>query len=220
MTLLELRGIGLEVTTPVRTRILHPIDLEVTQGRTVAVTGPSGAGKTTLASIVGALQSPTEGSFLFAGSEMAGLSRRALVRYRRDHVGFVFQHSHLIEERTTLANVELGLVDHAMPRAVRRAAAMTALDTVGLADVAHRRAGLLSGGERHRAAVARALVKEPDLVIADEPTAALDQVTGAMILELLGRVTETGATLLIVSHDERAEQMADDVVHIVDGRRV
>lgn len=219
MTLIELRGIGLQVATPVQTRILEPIDLDIQRGRCVAITGPSGAGKTTLASIVGALQRPSEGSFRFDGTQMVGLRRRALTRYRRNQVGFVFQNSHLIEERTTVANVELGLSEHAQPRSMRREAALDALARVGLLGVADRRAGLLSGGERHRVAVARALVKSPSLIIADEPTAALDQVTGAAVLDLLRAVTDTGATLLVVTHDERAAAMADDVVHIVDGRR-
>jgi ABC-type lipoprotein export system ATPase subunit len=220
MTLIELRGIGLEVQTPVPTRILHPIDLDLSASHSLAIVGPSGAGKTTLASIIGALQPPTEGSLRFAGQEMAGRAVRELAEFRRSHVGFVFQQSHLIDERNTVANVELGIVDPTLTQAERRAVALAALDTVGLASLASRRAAHLSGGERHRVAVARALVKAPSLVIADEPTAALDQENGHGILQLLARVTQLGAALIIVTHDMRAAETTDDVVRIVDGRRV
>lgn len=216
--LVELVGVGFQVDHPVRTRILHPTDLRIGVGASVAVVGPSGAGKTTLASIVGALQQPTEGLYRFDGNEMVGRSRRDLAAFRSRHVGFVFQHSHLIEERSTIANVELGVTDPTVDRAQRRARSLDALDVVGLADIATRRAGDLSGGERHRVALARALVKSPSLVIADEPTAALDQATGQAILELLASMTGRGTTLLVVSHDVRAAEMADQVVTIVDGR--
>lgn len=216
--LVELVGVGFQVDHPVRTRILHPTDLRIGVGASVAVVGPSGAGKTTLASIVGALQQPTEGLYRFDGHEMVGRSRRDLAAFRSRHVGFVFQHSHLIEERSTIANVELGVTDPTVDRAQRRARSLDALEVVGLADIATRRAGDLSGGERHRVALARALVKSPSLVIADEPTAALDQATGQAILELLASMTGRGTTLLVVSHDVRAAEMADQVVTIVDGR--
>lgn len=218
--LIELRGIGLEVAAPVPTRILHPLDLDVVAGTFVAVVGPSGAGKTTLASIVGALQRPSEGSYRYDGDELTGRGLAALARFRAQRLGFVFQGSHLIDERTTLANVELGITAPGVRRPQREATSAEALSWVGLGDdVARRRAGDLSGGERHRVAIARALVKEPQVVIADEPTAALDQPTGQAILALLARATERGATVIVVTHDERAAAMADQVVTLVDGRR-
>jgi ABC-type lipoprotein export system ATPase subunit len=218
--LIKLRGIGLEVTTPVRTRILNPVTLDINAGTSVAVIGPSGAGKTTLASIIGALQPPSEGSYLFNGREVVNLSRTQLAEFRAKHLGFVFQSSHLIEERTALANVELGLVDATIRRSECVSRSLEALAHVGLADIASRRGADLSGGERHRVAIARALVKEPSLVIADEPTAALDQATGMGILELLRAVTDRSATVLVVSHDQRAADMADQVIRIVDGNLV
>ncbi|MCX6395988.1 MAG: ABC transporter ATP-binding protein [Propionibacteriales bacterium] len=216
--LIELRDIGLEVTSPVRTRILHPVTLEIRRGTVVAVIGPSGAGKTTLASIIGALQPPSEGSYRFDGREVLDRTRNQLARFRADHLGFVFQSSHLIEERSALDNVALGIVDPAVTRADGLARGLAALAHVGLDQIAGRRAADLSGGERHRVAIARALVKEPSLVIADEPTAALDQATGREILDLLGSVVDRGATVLIVSHDQRATDRADQVIRIVDGR--
>lgn len=215
--LIELRGIGLTVAAPAATRILHPTDLDVLERSSVAIVGPSGAGKTTLASIIGALQEPTEGSYRFKGRTMTGLSRRHRASFRSRHLGFVFQHSHLIDERTAIANVALGITDPTVPRDERIGRSREALDVVGLGNLAERRAGDMSGGERHRAAIARALVKKPSIIIADEPTAALDQTTGQSILDLLGSVTDHGSTLLVVSHDHRAADMADHVVTVVDG---
>lgn len=215
--LVELRGVGLEVETPVRTRILHPLDLDIEQGTVVALVGPSGAGKTTLASLIGALQEPSEGTYHFAGAEVTGMSRRESARFRATEVGFVFQHSHLIEERSAIANVELGLTDPAVSRADRTALGLEALEWVGLADLADRRSAYLSGGERHRVAIARALVKSPRLIIADEPTAALDQENGRIVLDLLVKATDRGATVVLVTHDLRAAERADQVWEILDG---
>lgn len=216
--LVTLRGVGMEVSQPVRTRILHPVDLDIAPATAVAVMGPSGAGKTTLASLIGALQQPTEGSYLFDGEEMTSMSRTGLAEFRARDVGFVFQSSHLIEERSVIANVELGLVDTNLPRGERAAACTAALEWVGLAAIATRRGAFLSGGERHRVAIARALVKSPRLIIADEPTAALDQENGRAILDLLANATARGATVIVVTHDPRAADYVDAVHRIVDGQ--
>jgi ABC-type lipoprotein export system ATPase subunit len=216
--LVRLRGVGLEVSRPVATRILYPVDLDVPRGSSLAVVGPSGAGKSTLASIVGGLQPASEGSYLFDGREVCGLSGDEMARFRNDHVGFVFQNAHLIDERRAWQNVALGLTDPTVPASLVEARSRRALAGVGLAYVADREAALLSGGERQRVAVARAVVKNPDLIIADEPTGALDQGTGQAILGLLYSLTGSGATLIIVTHDERAAGPADRCVTVVDGR--
>jgi ABC-type lipoprotein export system ATPase subunit len=216
--LVMLRGVGLQVSQPVPTRILHPVDLGVCRASSLAVVGPSGAGKSTLASIIGGLQPASEGSYLFDGREVCGRSGDEMARFRNDHVGFVFQHAHLIDERRAWQNVALGLTDPTVPARLVEARSRQALDGVGLAPVADREAALLSGGERQRVAVARAVVKNPDLIIADEPTGALDQGTGQAILELLYALTGSGATLIIVTHDERAAALADRCVSVVDGR--
>jgi ABC-type lipoprotein export system ATPase subunit len=216
--LVELRGVGLEVAAPVRTRILHPLDLEIDQGAVIALVGPSGAGKTTLASLIGALQEPSEGVYRFDGADVTGMSRRESARFRAIEVGFVFQHAHLIEERSAIANVELGLTAPTVSRAASTALGLEALAWVGLADLAERRSAYLSGGERHRVAIARALVKSPRLIIADEPTAALDQENGRIVLDLLARATDRGATVVLVTHDLRAAERADRVWEILDGR--
>ncbi|RNL60705.1 ABC transporter ATP-binding protein [Nocardioides marmoriginsengisoli] len=216
--LVMLRGVGLEVAEPVPTRILHPVDLDIESATAVAVVGPSGAGKTTLASLIGALQQPTEGSYRFDGQEVAGMSGARLAEFRARDVGFVFQHSHLIDERSVVANVDLGLVGSELHRVERAELCAAALEWVGLATLGARRSAFLSGGERHRVAIARALVKSPRLILADEPTAALDQETGREILELLANATARGATVILVTHDPRAVEYVDAVHRIVDGR--
>lgn len=218
--LVELRGVGMEVSKPVRIRILHPLDLDIEGGTAVAVEGPSGAGKTTLASLIGALQKPTEGSYRFDDQEVTDMSRARLAEFRARDVGFVFQQSHLIEERSVMANVDIGLAHTDLLRTERGERCAAALEWVGLAPLAGRRSAFLSGGERHRVAIARALVKAPRLIIADEPTAALDQGTGREILELLAAATGRGATVILVTHDPRASEYVDAVHRIVDGHLV
>lgn len=215
--LIELLGVGLEVGKQPRTRILHPTDLRIAVGERVAIVGPSGAGKTTLASIIGALQQPSEGSYRFEGQELVGQSRTQLARFRSHHVGFVFQQAHLIEHRSARANVELGITDASLGRADRRDHAMTALRTVGLDHIEGRLGAHLSGGEQQRVVIARALVKDPSLIIADEVTSALDQRTGQMVLELLAGIGEAGTTLILVTHDQRAVASTRRSITIVDG---
>lgn len=214
--LVELSGVGLEVGKPTRTRILHPTDLRIDAGERIAIVGPSGAGKTTLASIIGALQQPSEGGYRFAGQELVGQTRAQLARFRSRHVGFVFQRADLIEHRTARANVELGITQP-LARAERRDLSSRALRRVGLEHLEGRLAAHLSGGEQQRVAIARALVKSPSLIIADEPTSALDQHTGQMVLDLLADIGEAGTTLILVTHDRRAVASVRRTVTIVDG---
>ena len=187
------------------------------RGSSLAVVGPSGAGKSTLASIIGGLQNATEGSYMFDGVQMRGLAAHHVARFRADNVGFVFQNAHLMDERSAWRNVAVGLVDPTLARTKVEQRSREALRIVGLDGVADREAAPLSGGERQRVAVARALVKRPRLLIADEPTGSLDQKNGQAVLELLFSLTATGATLIIASHDQRAAELADRCVTIVDG---
>ena len=180
--------------------------------------GPSGAGKSTLASIIGGLQNATEGSYLFDGVEIRSLAPRELARFRARNVGFVFQNAHLIDERSAWRNVVLGLTDAPLRGDSVERRSRDALGLVGLADIADREAALLSGGERQRVAVARAVVKNPTLLIADEPTGSVDQKTGAAVFELLFSLTAKDVTVIIVSHDGRAAALADRCVTIVDGK--
>lgn len=217
--LIVLRDVSLIAGTAVKTTILQSIDLVIHDRHATAIVGPSGAGKTSVASIIGGLQDATSGRYLFDGVDVAQLSRRDKAHLRASSMGFVFQASNLLDERTAFANVELGILDFAMPRRERHEMVMNALSLVGLSAIGSRRAALLSGGERHRVALARALVKSPRVIIADEPTASLDQSTGQEVLESLRETTaDLGATLVLVTHDQRAVWLCDEVVEVVDGR--
>lgn len=216
--LAELVDVELEVHRPVYTRILHPLTLRVGRSTSLAVVGPSGAGKTTLAAILGALQPPSGGTYHFAGANIADLSRKESARFRNLNIGFVFQNANLIDERSAWRNVAIALTDPTLERRVVEQRCREALADVGLQAIADREAALLSGGERQRVAIARAMVKNPLMVIADEPTGALDQTTGRDVLALLYGVTARGATLVIVSHDPYAASLAASSVSLVDGR--
>lgn len=212
--MIQLIEVGLVVGSHVRTRILHPITFGVDEGEKVSIVGPSGAGKSTLASIIGGLQAPTEGTYQFRESAINNLDRAARAAFRAANVGFVFQNAHLIDERTAMDNVALGMVDPFQPVDKVTDRALGALGRVGLRNIADRKAVLLSGGERQRVALARALIKDPPLVIADEPTGALDQASGRFVLDLLFGLD---ATLLLVTHDPAAARRAERTLTIVDG---
>lgn len=216
--LIALDSVGLSVVKPVPMRILHPLNLTITSGESVAVIGPSGAGKTSLASIIGGLQPATEGSYQFDGSEIRGMPSSETADLRSCYVGFVFQNAHLIDERCAWRNVAVGVTDPTVNAKGVESRSRAALADVGLGKIADREASLLSGGERQRVAVGRAMVKRPRLVIADEPTGSLDQRTGQAVLDLLYSVTEAGTTLIMVTHDRQAAALADRTVRIVDGR--
>lgn len=218
-SLLELSQVAVAVTKPVAKQILWPLDLEVGSGQSVAVVGPSGAGKTTLAAVLGGLLPPTTGSYVFAGRALHDLDTRALATFRRDEVGFVFQASNLVDERSAWRNVAIGLPQRNEPPGEARDRCVAALEQVGLADLADTKAAVLSGGERQRVAIARALVKQPRLLIADEPTGALDQANGDLVLDLLAATSETrGTALVLVTHDRRAADRTQRLVEMVDGR--
>lgn len=212
--LVELDGVGLEITRPVPVRILHPTTLRIERGHSVAVVGPSGAGKSTLASIIGALQPASEGTYRFDGTIVDNSDPVRRAHLRRDQVGFVFQSAHLIDERDAWHNVALGITDPTSDADQTEDLARDALAAVGLGRIADRRAALLSGGERQRVALARAIVKRPTLVIADEPTGSLDQASGHAILDLLFSLD---TTVLMVTHDVSAAARADQILTIVDG---
>ena len=198
---------------------LAGVDLDLAPGEFLALVGPSDSGKSTLLHLAGGLVRPDSGQVLVAGTDLAALSAGERARLRRRHVGFVFQFFHLIPTLTVAENVGLPLVlDRA--RSVRGPVA-DMLDRVGLAHRTDHLPGELSGGELQRAAIARALVARPELLLADEPTGNLDSATGAEILDLLGdRVRETGAALLMVTHDSGAASRADRVVSLRDGMLV
>jgi putative ABC transport system ATP-binding protein len=196
---------------------LRGITLSVTEGEYVAVIGPSGSGKSTLMHILGCLDIPTSGLYHLAGEDVSHMTETDLAEVRNRRIGFVFQQFNLLASMTAWQNVELPLVYAGTPRAERKERAMEALKRVGLAGRVHHRPGELSGGQQQRVAVARALVSEPDLILADEPTGNLDSVSAADVLRLMGELHDTGRTLMLITHDEEVASAAGRVVGIRDG---
>jgi putative ABC transport system ATP-binding protein len=209
-----------QVTLPSRAgpvAILRGCDLQADAGEAVGLVGPSGSGKTTILMVIAGLEAVTEGKVEVAGQDLRRLDEDALARFRRDHVGIVFQAFHLIPAMTALENVAVPLEFRGVPQA--RAIASEALDAVGLGHRLSHYPGQLSGGEQQRVAMARALAAGAQIILADEPTGNLDQETGQTIMELLFRLQrEGGTTLLLVTHDEGLVRRCDRVLEVRDGR--
>jgi putative ABC transport system ATP-binding protein len=202
-------------------RALAGATADVPRGSFTLVRGPSGSGKTSLLSVMGCLLTPQGGSVHLLGEDVTRLDERARATWRRDRIGYVFQSARLLNALTAMENVVLGLEVAGWSRRRARDAAADALASVGLAGKAGLRGEALSGGERQRVSIARALAKAPALVLADEPTAALDSANGIAIADLLRRVADSGThTVVVVSHDERLGAYADHEVTMADGRVV
>jgi putative ABC transport system ATP-binding protein len=197
---------------------LRGVSLAVQTGEYVAIAGPSGSGKSTLLQLIGGIDTPSSGLVEILGTPLDSLSDRELTRLRLTRLGFVFQRFHLLPVLTARENVELPMAEAGMPRRVRQERALELLDYVGLRHRAGHRATQLSGGEMQRVAIARALANRPSLLLADEPTGELDAATGEEILELFRRINADGATLVVVTHDERLASQAGRVIHMLDGR--
>lgn len=199
--------------------VLKGIDLSIPQGQVVAVYGRSGSGKTTLLNLIGGLDRPSGGRIKVAGQELAGLSASQLDELRRRKIGFVFQSYGLLSHLTAWENVLFGLRLAGVPRQQWNEAARNSLEAVGLAGRVKYLPRSLSGGERQRVAIARALAVRPSLILADEPTGALDHQTGMQIIDLLVRFAEqTGATVWMVTHDIAIQERVDRAYRIIDGR--
>jgi len=197
---------------------LKGIDLDIMSGDFVAVMGPSGSGKSTTMNILGCLDTPSSGSFLFKGVHVEGLNRDQRSLLRRKYLGFVFQGFNLLARTTALENVELPLVYRGEPRKTRNAMAMAALDKVGLADWSHHTPAELSGGQQQRVAIARAIVTHPDVLLADEPTGNLDSQRSIEIMELLTDLNQaSGITVLMVTHEGEMANFARTIVQFKDG---
>jgi putative ABC transport system ATP-binding protein len=197
---------------------LRGVDLAISEGEMVAVMGPSGSGKSTLMNILGCLDRPSEGCYRLDGDDVSTLSKRELAALRLHKLGFIFQSFHLLSRTTALENVELPLIYAGVPRARRRAAALEALDRVGLSGRAHHTPGQLSGGQQQRVAIARALVQRPRLILADEPTGNLDSRTSLEVMAILQALNDEGATLVLVTHEPDVARYASRAVYCRDGR--
>jgi putative ABC transport system ATP-binding protein len=196
---------------------LRGIDMTVDRGEFVALVGPSGSGKSTLMAILGCLDSPTDGRYLLDGEPVQGLSGAALARIRNEKVGFVFQSYNLLPKANVLRNVELPLLYAGLPRKERKLRAAEMLEKVGIPEKANVLPAQLSGGQRQRVAIARALANRPALLLADEPTGALDSKTGAEVLELFAELNRQGNTVILVTHDPKIAAMASRRVELSDG---
>jgi putative ABC transport system ATP-binding protein len=199
-------------------RALRGVDLAVTSGEFIAVMGPSGCGKSTLLNLVAGLDVPDEGTIMVAGEEVTGRTEDELARLRRKHMGIVFQFFNLLEGMTVLENVVLPSVIAGRRRKMAETRARDLLDLLGIGDKASSMPGVLSGGQRQRLAIARALANSPTLLLADEPTGALDSAGGAEIIELLRRLHASGQTIILVTHDQAVADAAGRIVRMRDGR--
>ena len=197
--------------------VLKDVSLQVDEGEYVAVMGPSGSGKTTLMNIIGCLDLPTSGSYILDGRPVSELKEKELTKVRRNILGFVFQNFQLMPRESALDNVCLPLIYAGVSKKERKEMGMKALEKVGLADRAAFRPNQLSGGQKQRVAIARAMVNNPKLLLADEPTGALDSKSGKQVLELFDMLNESGVTIVMITHDRKVAERAKRIVHIIDG---
>ena len=217
-TLIRMREIRKVYDTgAIEVEALRGIDLDVRKNEFVAIMGPSGSGKSTLLNLIGCLDTPTDGSYLLSGEEVAGFSGDRLAEIRNRRIGFVFQSFNLLPQITAFDNIELPLLFRGDSTRRRRSRTNDLLEQVGLADRGHHRPTELSGGQMQRVAIARALACEPDIILADEPTGNLDSTSGADILTVFEQLAEAGHTLVVITHDLAIARRTHRVVTLRDG---
>ena len=197
--------------------VLKDVNLQVEEGEYVAIMGPSGSGKTTLMNIIGCLDRPTSGAFELAGTNILTLKDKELSNVRLNSIGFVFQSFHLMPKETALENVSLPLSYAGVKKRERKERALKALTRVGLEDRATFMPTQLSGGQKQRVAIARAMVNNPKILLADEPTGALDSKSGAQIMELFQKLNDEGVTIVMITHDSNIASHAKKVYNVIDG---
>jgi putative ABC transport system ATP-binding protein len=219
--LIALEGVNkVFLTDDVETHALDNVNIVITRGEYVSIAGPSGCGKSTLLSILGLLDTPTGGQYTLNGRQATVLSLSERARVRNREVGFIFQSFNLIGDLDVYENVELPLTYRGMPAAERRQRVMAALERVGMGHRAKHLPSQLSGGQQQRVAVARAVCGEPSILLADEPTGNLDSKNGEAVMDLLGDLHRSGATICMVTHDTRYASHAERTIHLFDGRIV
>jgi putative ABC transport system ATP-binding protein len=221
MHMIELQNVSKTYNgSSVPVRALWGVNLQVAEGEFVAVTGPSGSGKSTLLTILGAMSPPTQGRVVIDGIDVYGLGTERQADFRHEYVGFVFQQLQLLPYLTAQENILLALAIAPLPKTEKISRARESLERVGLRGKEDRLPHQLSGGEQGRVAVARAIVNQPPLLLADEPTGNLDQATGTQVLDLLRKLNEGGQTVIVVTHDLRASDYASRSIKILDGQIV
>ena len=198
--------------------VLHDISMSVEQGEYIAIMGPSGSGKTTLMNVLGCLDVPTSGTYMLEGQDIGSMSDDALADVRNQSIGFVFQNFHLLPKMTALDNVALPLLYRGVSLKDRRPRAEAALKLMGLGERMDFYPNQLSGGQQQRVAIARAIVGNPKLLLADEPTGALDTASGVQIMDIFRRLSQRGITIIMITHELGIAQCADKIYHILDGR--
>jgi len=203
----------------VETPVLHGIDLTIKKGEFLSIMGPSGSGKSTLMHILGFLDQPTGGDYLFLGKKTEYSDDNALALIRSERVSFVFQSFNLLSRTTVLKNVILPMIYNPLaPKSEREQRALKAIETVGLSNRATYLTSQLSGGQQQRVAIARALVTDPDIIFADEPTGNLDSASGVAVMEVLQALHKNGHTIILVTHELKTAQHAERIIHLLDGR--
>lgn len=198
--------------------VLNKVNIKVNEGEFLAILGPSGSGKSTLMNIIGCLDVPTGGKYILANEDVSMLDEAQLARIRNREIGFVFQSFHLLPRLNALENVELPLVYAGYPSTRRKAKAEAILERIGLKDKMKNYPNQLSGGQQQRVAIARSVVTEPTIVLADEPTGALDQGTGLQIMEIFEELNSNGRTIITITHDINIAKHARRIVSILDGK--
>ena len=215
--LLNLQGIYKSYGGTIEVPVLKNVSIQVAEGEYVAIMGPSGSGKTTLMNIIGCLDRCTEGTYELDGADISRISENELSEVRLKKIGFVFQTFELLPGETAIENVALPLVYVGVPKAEREKAAVEVLTKVGLGERVNFKPNQLSGGQKQRVAIARALINHPRILLADEPTGALDQKSGKQVMELFEELNKEGVTIVMITHDAHVASKAKRVIHIIDG---
>ena len=207
-------------TDDVETLALNNVNIEIARGEFVAIMGPSGCGKSTLLNTIGMLDSPSEGQYIFAGENVEGYSEKQLSEIRKRNIGFIFQNFNLIDELTVQENIEMALIYHKIPTAERKTRVEKVMDKVGIAHRAKHMPSQLSGGQQQRVAVARAVVGDQALILADEPTGNLDSAHGQEVMEMLQSLNDEGTTIIMVTHSPAHADYARRTINLFDGHVV